>query len=80
MTMATIKSEEKRLDSSANAGAKWVKTRINPAVETKNRIQFARHTPDTPHGASERLDQHVKRRQGQREGVLLGECRIKYLG
>jgi hypothetical protein len=79
MRTSATKPEEKRLDCSVQRGVDHTKIRINPAAETRNRVQFVRRMPKQRQKSDRRLDQGAKQLLHTREGILLGECRFKSL-
>ena len=77
MTVSTKKPERKWLGWSVQAGVEQTKIRINPAADTGNRAQRVCQMPEQRHSVPKRLDRREGQRQHGREGVLLGEYRLR---
>lgn len=79
MRMSASKSEEMRLDRSAQRTVDQPNNYIKPAAEARKHAQFARETPQPRHSGREKLDLAAKRYQNRTEDILLGECRSRWV-
>lgn len=79
MRKTAAKTEETRLDGSAQTEVDQTESRAKPAADARNLAQFARQMPEQQHNSDRGLDRRDKYRQHPTEGVLLGECRLKSL-
>ncbi|MGA9433403.1 MAG: hypothetical protein WBV62_04135, partial [Roseobacter sp.] len=76
MTVFPKKSEQKRLDSSAQTGGHQPQIPINPTFENRSSAQVVRQVREPPYCLPQRVDQSAVQRQYAEEGILLGECRF----
>jgi hypothetical protein len=49
----------------------------DPSAEATNHAPFALHMPGPQRNRPEKLDRRAKRRQNDKDGILLGECRFR---
>jgi len=80
MTVFPKKSEQKRLNSSAQTGGHQPQIPINPTFENRSSAQVVRQVREPPYCLPQRVDQSAVQRQNAEEGILLGECRLNALG
>jgi len=73
----TAKTEETRLDRSAQTDVDQTEIRAQPAIETRNRAQVGRHMPKNWQSLPQTADRNAIPLQRGLEDVLLGECRFK---
>ncbi|MDU8910999.1 hypothetical protein [Aestuariicoccus sp. MJ-SS9] len=78
MVTSATKSEQTRLDWSAQWGAYPSENRINPAAKATIHAQFALLMPEPPNCGHMKLDQCPKSPQHGTVGVLLGEFRFDF--
>jgi hypothetical protein len=76
MRKLAAKPEEKRLDGSAQTDVNQTSPEINPAIETRNRVQVGRHMPKNWKVLPKSVDQYAALLQCRPADVLLGECQI----
>ncbi len=76
MTVSAIKPGRKRLDGSDPTGAGRTDFRFKPVAAAINHARFTNRMPEPRHGPPRRIGPYAKQRQHDRNGVLIGECRI----
>lgn len=79
MTVLPKKSEQKRLDSSAQTAVHQPQTPINPTFENRSSAQVVPQVPEPPYCLPQRVDQSAEQQQYAEEGILLGECRFNQM-
>ena len=77
MRMSAPKSKEKRLDRAIQTCADQTVSSADPAAETRNRVRSGRQVPTHWYRERKGLDRYAIGLQYDRDGVLLGECRLK---
>ncbi len=78
MTVSAIKPGRKRLDGSDPTGAGRTEFRFKPVAAAINRARFTNRMPEPIHVPPKRLDLYAKQRQHDRNGILIGECRVNH--
>jgi hypothetical protein len=77
MTVLSAKTERTWLHRSDQMGVKQTQNHITHAAETRHRAQVLCWMLGQGTSRPKRVDRDAKQRQHAREGILLGECRLK---